>query len=502
MGSFEDIFSSSSTLIGAFTLCLILVYGFLMILKPQNALNLPPGPFPLPVIGNLWHINLKRPHQSLCKLMNTYGHVFTVYLGTEKVVVLAGSRTIKEALIQFRDEFGQRYVSPILEDLNHQQGILFANGESWKELRQFALKTLRDFGMGKSVTQQKILEESDYLIQTLREFEGKPFNTARPLNHATSNIISSFVYGSRFEWNDPRFQSMVQRSSETISLAGSRPIQLYNMFPRLFGWVKNRKVMLANRDAQFRDMKDIIEGLKETLNPQEPRGFVDCFLIQMQQDQESGARHSHFHEKNLISSMTNLFSAGTDTTATTLRWALLLMAKYPHIQDQVYEELSMVIGIRNVSMDDLKHMPYTNAVIHETQRIANIVPMALPHQTSRDVVFQGYFIEKGTVVYPVLTSALYDENEWETPYTFNPSHFLKDGKFIKRDAFLPFSAGTRVCLGETLARMELFIFFVSLIQHFCFTPAPGVSEDELDLTPAVGFTLNPVPHELCALARQ
>ncbi|KAM9392249.1 cytochrome P450 2K1-like isoform 2-T2 [Pholidichthys leucotaenia] len=452
MGSFEDIFSSSSTLIGAFTLCLILVYGFLMILKPQNALNLPPGPFPLPVIGNLWHINLKRPHQSLCKLMNTYGHVFTVYLGTEKVVVLAGSRTIKEALIQFRDEFGQRYVSPILEDLNHQQG--------------------------------------------------KPFNTARPLNHATSNIISSFVYGSRFEWNDPRFQSMVQRSSETISLAGSRPIQLYNMFPRLFGWVKNRKVMLANRDAQFRDMKDIIEGLKETLNPQEPRGFVDCFLIQMQQDQESGARHSHFHEKNLISSMTNLFSAGTDTTATTLRWALLLMAKYPHIQDQVYEELSMVIGIRNVSMDDLKHMPYTNAVIHETQRIANIVPMALPHQTSRDVVFQGYFIEKGTVVYPVLTSALYDENEWETPYTFNPSHFLKDGKFIKRDAFLPFSAGTRVCLGETLARMELFIFFVSLIQHFCFTPAPGVSEDELDLTPAVGFTLNPVPHELCALARQ
>ncbi|MEQ2246469.1 Cytochrome P450 2K6 [Ilyodon furcidens] len=77
-----------------------------------------------------------------------------------------------------------------------------------------------------------------------------------------------------------------------------------------------------------------------------------------------------------------------------------------------------------------------------------------------------------------------------------------EGKFIKRDAFLPFSAGRRVCLGESLAKMELFLFFTSLIQRFQFTPPPGVSEDELDLTPAVGFTVPPSPHELCAVSRQ
>ncbi|ROL50382.1 Cytochrome P450 2K1 [Anabarilius grahami] len=110
--------------------------------------------------------------------------------------------------------------------------------------------------------------------------------------------------------------------------------------------------------------------------------------------------------------------------------------------------------------------------------------------TSCDVHFNGYFIKKGTCVLPLLTSVLRDENECETPNTFNPQHFLdKKGQLIKRDAFVPFSAGCRVCLGESLARMELFLFFTSLLQDFRFTPPPGVSEDDLDLTPVVGFTV-------------
>ncbi|MEQ2182298.1 Cytochrome P450 2K1, partial [Goodea atripinnis] len=165
--------------------------------------------------------------------------------------------------------------------------------------------------------------------------------------------------------------------------------------------------------------------------------------------------------------------------------------------------LARVIGGREVQVEDRKNLPYTNAVIHEIQRLGNILPTAIPHKTSQDVTFQGYFIKEGTTVLPLLTSVLYDESEWESPHTFNPSHFLDmEGKFIKRDAFLPFSAGRRVCLGESLAKMELFLFFTSLMQCFQFTPPPGVSEDELDLTPAVGFTVPPSPHELCAVCRQ
>ncbi|XP_070844126.1 cytochrome P450 2K3-like [Chaetodon trifascialis] len=189
----------------------------------------------------------------------------------------------------------------------------------------------------------------------------------------------------------------------------------------------------------------------------------------------------------LLMTVVQLFAAGTDTTAATLRWALLLMAKYPKIQDQVQEELSRVIGSRQVHVEDRKDLPFTDAVIHETQRVANIGPVALPHRTSQDVTFQGHFIKK---------------DEWEKPHSFYPAHFLdKDGKFVKRDAFMPFSAGRRACLGESLARMELFIFFATLLQHFCFTPPPGVSEDELDLTPRLGYTTNPSDHKLCAVSR-
>ncbi|XP_071266784.1 cytochrome P450 2K1-like [Salvelinus alpinus] len=172
------------------------------------------------------------------------------------------------------------------------------------------------------------------------------------------------------------------------------------------------------------------------------------------------------------------------------------------MNDRVQEEISRVIGSRQPLAEDRMNLPYTDAVIHETQRLANVLPIAIPHTTSRDITFQGYFIKKGTLVFPLLTSVLQDGSEWESPHTFNPTHFLdEEGRFAKRDAFMPFSAGRRVCLGEGLARMELFLFFTSLLQRFHFSPPPGVTEDDLDLTPAVGFTLNPSPHQLCAVSR-
>uniref|UniRef100_A0A3Q3KB10 Uncharacterized protein n=1 Tax=Monopterus albus TaxID=43700 RepID=A0A3Q3KB10_MONAL len=178
-----------------------------------------------------------------------------------------------------------------------------------------------------------------------------------------------------------------------------------------------------------------------------------------------------------------------------------LMEVFKKFKDQVREELNRVIGSRQVQVVFRKNLPFTDAVIHETQRLANIVPMALPHKMSQDVTFQGHFIKKGTTVYPLLTSVLYDETEWERPHSFYPAHFLdKDGKFFKRDAFMPFSAGRRVCPGEGLARMELFIFFTTLLQHFRFTPPLGDSENELDLTPRVCLTVSPSPHKLCAVS--
>ncbi|XP_062303960.1 cytochrome P450 2K1-like isoform X1 [Osmerus eperlanus] len=487
------------TLLGTVVFMLLL---YLLISSCQEQGKDPPGPRPLPLLGNLLMLDLKRPYQTLCEMHKKYGSVFTVHFGPKKVVVLAGYKTVKQALVNHAVEFGDRDVPPVLHHVNQGHGILFANGDSWKEMRRFALTTLRDFGMGKKMSEEKIIEECQYLIQEFEKHEGKAFDTTSPVSYASSNIILAIVYNNRFDYTDPQLIAMVEKAKSRINLAGSVSIQVYNMFPRLGPLIKNLTFFLRNVDDAKREISDLITGLKETLDPQVCRGFVDAFLTRKQKLEDSGITDSYYHNKNLICSVGNLFAAGTDTTGSSLCWGLLLMAKYSHIQNQVQEEISRVIGSRQVLVEDRKNLPYTDAVIHETQRLANVVPMSIPHVTSRDVNFQGYFIKKGTSVIPLLTSVLQDESEWESPHTFNPAHFLDDnGKFVKRDAFMPFSAGSRVCLGEGLARMELFLFFTSLLQHFRFSPPPGVTEDDLDLTPAVGFTLNPSPHQLCAVSR-
>ncbi|XP_061085028.1 cytochrome P450 2K1-like [Conger conger] len=482
---------------------LVLVLLYLLSSTPGHG-NDPPGPRPLPLLGNLLHLDLKWFHLSLSELSKKYGSVFTVHLGPKKVVVLAGHKTIKQALVNYAEEFGDREVEPIFSEMVKGHGVLFSNGDSWKEMRRFSLTNLRDFGMGKRGSEEMIIEESRHLIEVLEIFKGEPFDTTQPVNYSVSNIICAIMYGSRFDYADPAFQKMVDRNNDLIRLCGSAEILLYNMFPWLRWfcgrWLVNRTQVFKDNDENIEEIERLVQGLKETLNPQDLRGFVDSFLVRQQE--ESDQPDSHFHNNNLNYTVGNLFAAGTDTTGTTLRWGLLLMAKYPHIQDQVQEELSQVIGDREPRMEYRKNLPYTDAVIHEIQRVANIGPMSIPHTTSCDVTFQGYFIKKGTTVIPLLMSALQDEEEWETPHSFNPGHFLDEkGCFVKKDAFMPFSAGRRACLGESLARMELFLFFTFLLQRFRFTPPPGVSEDELDLTPSVGFSLTPSTHQLCAVSR-
>ncbi|KAL1020761.1 hypothetical protein UPYG_G00004310 [Umbra pygmaea] len=462
----------------------------------------PPGPRPLPLLGNLLQLDLKRLDLALYELSKKYGSVFKVHLGPRKVVVLAGYKTVKEALVHHAEEFGERGLNTAFSEVNQGHGIIFTNGERWKEMRRFATANLRDFGMGKKAIEDKISEEVHYLIKTYEEYNGKAFDTSQTMYYAISNIICSIVYGSRFEYSDTRFQRSVDRVIENTPLGGSVSVQLYNMFPWLGPLLKSKNRLQKNYSENKQEIRELVRRLQETLNPSKCRCFIDSFLFRKQSLEETGNLNSQYHNENLVQTVSNLFNAGTETTATTLRWGLMLMAKYPKIQDQVQQEISRVLGSRQPLVEDRKNLPYTEAVIHETQRLANITPMALPHMASRDITFQGYFIKKGTYVTPLLTSVLRDESEWESPHNFNPAHFLdENGQFVKKDAFMPFSAGRRVCPGESLARMELFIFFTSLLQHFHFSPPPGVTEEDLDLTANPGFTLTPLPHQLCAVCR-
>ncbi|NXL83942.1 CP2J3 protein, partial [Alectura lathami] len=149
-------------------------------------------------------------------------------------------------------------------------------------------------------------------------------------------------------------------------------------------------------------------------------------------------------------------------------------------------------------LEDRDKMPYTNAVIHEVQRKGNIIPFNVPRVTRKDTMLAGFYLPKGTVLMTNITSVMFDKKEWETPHDFNPEHFLKDGQFRKREAFMPFSIGKRACLGEQLARSELFLFFTALLQKFTFQAPPDTT---LDLKFKIGITLAPQPYKICAVPR-
>ncbi|KAG8445791.1 hypothetical protein GDO86_010541 [Hymenochirus boettgeri] len=458
--------------------------------------NYPPGPKPLPIIGNLHIINLTKPYKTFLELSKQYGSVFTVHIGLEKTIVLCGYKTVKDALVNHAEEFSARPIIPIFHDITKEHGIVFSNGENWKVMRRFVLSTLRDLGVGKKLIEDKINEECDYLVERLNSYKGEAFDNTTAINSAVANIIVSIMLGHRFDYQDPTFVRLLGFIDRIIRLLGSSTVMIYNAFPSVLSWLPgNHKTVVKTARELQKFIKKTFTQPKENLDVTHKGNLIDTFFVkQLEEENNNG---SYFHSDNLTTLVESLFIAGTETSSDTLRWGLLLMMKYPEIQKEVQKEIKKVIGSSQPQLEHRKSMPYTNAVIHEIQRFGNIVPLNIPRCTTQDVTFKGFLIPKGAYVIPLLASVLNDKDHFERPDEFYPQHFLdSEGNFVKNEAFLPFSAGKRSCIGENLAKMEMFLFFTRLLQIFTMQAPPGA---ELDLTAGIGFTTPPPIHKICAL---
>ncbi|XP_042545042.1 cytochrome P450 2C19-like isoform X3 [Dipodomys spectabilis] len=400
--------------------------------------KLPPGPTPFPIIGNILQVDIKDITKSLNKFSKVYGPVFTLYLGMKPTVVLHGYEAVKEALIDQGEEFSGRGRLPWAEKANRGLGIIFSNGHRWIEMRRFSLMTLRNFGMGKRTIEEHVQEEARCLVEELRKSKGSPCDPTFILACAPCNVICSIVFQNRFDYKDQNFLNLMKKLNKNVEILSSP-------------WI-----------------------------------------------QENHKESSEFTNEGLTILASDLFGAGTETTSTTLRYSLLLLMKHPHVTAKVKEEIDRVIGRhRSPCMQHRSQMPYTDAVLHEIQRYIDLVPMNLPHAVvTRDIKFRDYIIPKGTTILTSLTSVLHDPKEFPNPDKFEPGHFLDEsGNFKKSNYFMPFSAGKRICAGEGLARMELFLFLTTILQNFNLKPL--MDPQNLDTTPVLnGFISVPPSYQL------
>ncbi|XP_064191256.1 cytochrome P450 2U1 [Anguilla rostrata] len=499
--------------------------------KKRTFSNVPPGPKPWPLIGNFGQFLipsfvLKRrggrtekreprksvfvsPQVFLTELSKKYGSIYSLFIGNQLIVILTGYEVVKDALSNRADVFSDRPDVPVVTIMTKRKGIVFAPyGPVWRQQRKFCHATLRSFGLGRLSLEPRILEElavvKNELLRIHAEGEGMPVDLTPLVSNAVSNVISSISLGQRFHHGDSQFRSLLELMSRGLELCINSPAILINVFPWLYylPFGPFREIRQVERDITV-FLKEIIVQHRSSLDPDSPRDLIDMYLVETAQQQQSvGAGETSFSEDYLFYIIGDLFIAGTDTTTNTVLWMLLYMSVYPDIQEKVQAEIDSVVGTDRVpSLTDKASCPFTEATIMEVQRMTSVVPLAIPHMASETTVFRGYTIPKGTVIIPNLWSVHRDPTVWENPDDFNPARFLdKNGQVLRKEFFIPFGIGRRLCMGEQLAKMELFLMFSNLMQAFTFRLPDGLPPPSMD--GRFGLTLAPCPYTVHVTPRR
>ena len=476
-------------------LVIIVLLAIYYIKKGRLPKNFPPGPDNLPVIGAVHHLS-DNLLESFLALRSKYGNIFGLKIGTTPTVVISDFKTCVEVFKDANFSARPTYLTEMMGSVMHipgrdhpspNRGVVFSSGDNWDNQRKFLLKKLSQFGANKSVLEDEVVEQVNLLQKSLRkEAKQGPIEMNEKFNISLVNAIWKIVTGSQFELDDPFIKSLYQGIDKFIE--SHRLIGVFMVFPWLMKLVshlaKNLKVGMRNM------MSAIIDDHINSYSEGYERDLVDAYIGKIKQtENENSSFFGRRGRTNLEQNMLELFGAGANPVATTLSFCVLYLARNKDIQQKIFEEITDNCNEDSaVTMQDLKHLPYTNAFIHEVLRISSINFIGTPHMNIKDAKIGDYDVPAGTTVFAFLYYIMNDPTYWTNPSELRPERFLDEsGTFVKDERLIPYLVGKRMCLGMNLAQTEIFMFLTNIIKQFKVSEDPKSPLPEP--TPTMGFVM-------------
>nr|UOF76412.1 cytochrome P450 CYP18 [Xylotrechus quadripes] len=484
----------STKVLFVFLTVLLLVRGMQML---REATSLPPGPWGFPILGSLPFLKGDL-HLHFRDLTHKYGSLISTRLGSQLIVVLSDYKMIRDAFR--KEEFTGRPTTEFTNILEG-YGVINTAGKLWKDQRRFLHDGLRHFGMSylgsrKAQMENRIMTEVEEFLCVLKTQKNHSIDLNPVFAVSISNVICDVLMSVRFSHNDERFIRFMNLIDEGFKLFGSLEAALFiPILKYLPGHSNTRQKIAKNREEMAQFLQETIDDHRKTFDPSHLRDLLDTYLYEIQKANEEGTGHHLFegkdHDRQMQQIMGDMFSAGMETIKSSLQWAVLFMLHHPDKMRAVQEELDQVVGRQRLpKLEDLAYLPVTESTILEVLRISSIVPMGTTHAPTRDIKLNGFQLPQHAQVVPLLHAVHMDPNLWEDPEKFNPTRFINaEGKVAKPEYFLPFGVGRRMCLGEILARMELFLFFSSLLHTFEIAVPQG--ETLPSLKGVAGVTISP-----------
>ncbi|KAL0387721.1 UNVERIFIED_CONTAM: cytochrome [Sesamum radiatum] len=455
--------------------------------------RLPPGPRPLPVVGNLYDIKPVR-FRCFAEWAQSYGPIISVWFGSTLNVIVSSSELAKEVLKGKDQHLADRHRSRSAARFSRDgQDLIWADyGPHYVKVRKvctvelFSPKRLEAL---RPIREEEVtaMVESIYKDSTAPDNLGKSLLMRKYLGAVAFNNITRLAFGKRFVNSegviDKQGQEFKAITTNGIKLGASLAMAehipwLRWMFPL------NEEAFTKHGDRRDHLTREIME--EHTLARQKSGGakqhFFDALLTLKDKYDLS--------EDTIIGLLWDMITAGMDTTAISVEWAMAELIKNPRVQEKAQEELDRVIGHERVMTElDFSNLPYLQCVAKEALRLHPPTPLMLPHRANANVKIGGYDIPKGSNVHVNVWAVARDPKVWKNPSEFRPERFLEEDIDMKGHDFrlLPFGAGRRVCPGAQLGINLVTSMIGHLLHHFNWAPPNGMTREEIDMGESPGL---------------